>query len=429
MKHACNLLFAAFIFCNANSQQLTPIEAKIVAEVQSNHAANLRLLEEIVNINSGSLNIAGVKAVGERLASEYRKIGFTTEWVSLPDSLKRAGHLVAYRKGNKGKRLLLLGHLDTVFEPDMESNPFRVVSDSTATGQGVVDMKGGNVMMLAICQALYNLKLIEDATIICYYTGDEESTGHPEWLSREDMIARAKQSDISLGFETAQGFNTVAIGRRGSSHWKLNTTGVQSHSAGMFSATSSYGAIYEASRILNEFREKLSGEKYLTFSPGVIAGGTELNSDDKNYRATVSGKTNIIAPSAVVHGDLRFLGELQKENARNKMRAIVANNLQGTKAQIEFYDGFPSMEPKPGNVKLVEMLNQISLDMGLGAVKAGDPGSRGAGDISWIAEYVDCIDGIGASGGGAHAPGEIINLKQLPLLTQRAAILVYRLTR
>jgi glutamate carboxypeptidase len=311
----------------------------------------------------------------------------------------------------------------------MDANPFRMITDSTATGQGVVDMKGGNVMMLAICQALYNLKLIEDATIVCYYTGDEESTGHPEWLSRADMIARAKQSDISLGFETAQGFNTVAIGRRGSSHWKLNTTGVQSHSAGMFSANGSYGAIYEASRILNEFREKLSGEKYLTFSPGVIAGGTELNSDDKNFRATVSGKTNIIAPSAVVHGDLRFLGEAQKENARKNMRAIVANNLKGTKAQIEFYDGFPSMEPKPGNVKLVDILNQISLDMGLGAVKAGDPGSRGAGDISWIAQYVDCIDGIGASGGGAHAPGEIINLKQLPLLTQRAAILVYRLTR
>jgi len=87
------------------------------------------------------------------------------------------------------------------------------------------------------------------------------------------------------------------------------------------------------------------------------------------------------------------------------------------------------MEPKPGNLQLVQQLNDVSMAMGLGPVKAGDPGSRGAGDISWVAQYVDCIDGLGASGGGAHAPGETINMKELPRLTERAAVLVYRLTR
>ncbi|MCU0395368.1 MAG: M20/M25/M40 family metallo-hydrolase [Chitinophagaceae bacterium] len=425
------LLTAFAIFCTSvlTAQTLSAEENRIIAEVRRHHAANLELLKEIVNINSGSLNIAGVKAVGERLAQEYRKIGFHTEWISLPDSVKRAGHLVAWRKGQKGKRVMMIGHLDTVFEPDMEANPFRLLNDSLATGQGVVDMKGGNVMMLAICQALHNLKLIDDATIVCYYTGDEESTGEPEWLSRQDFIARAKTCDIALGFETAQNFNTVAVGRRGSSSWKLTTEGRQSHSAGMFGPNASYGAIYEAARILTEIRRQLEGEKYLTISPGVIAGGTELNSDDKNFRASVSGKTNIIAPAAVVHGDLRFLGEAQKQAAREKMKAIAASSLRGTRAQFEFYDGFPSMEPKPGNYALVKTLNDISLAMGLGEVKAGDPGSRGAGDISWVAEYVDCLDGLGASGGGAHAPGEVINLKELPRLTERAALLLYRLTR
>ncbi|MCA0380686.1 MAG: M20/M25/M40 family metallo-hydrolase [Bacteroidetes bacterium] len=429
MKSFFFLMLLAAAAVATQAQSLTATEQKIVAEVQRQHAANVELLKETVNINSGSLNIAGVKAVGEKLAAAYRKIGFTTEWISLPDSLKRAGHLVAYRKGKKGKRILMIGHLDTVFEPDMEANPFRMINDSTATGQGVVDMKGGNVMMLAICQALANLNLIDDATIVCYYTGDEESTGSPEWVSRQDFIARAKASDIALGFETAQNFSTVAIGRRGSSSWKLTVQGKQSHSAGMFGANGSYGAIYEAARILTEFRQKLEGEKYLTFSPGVIAGGTELNTNDEAFRATVSGKTNIIAPATVVYGDLRFLGEQQKANARNNMRQIVVNNLRGTAAQIEFYDGFPSMEPKPGNLQLVQQLNDVSMAMGLGPVKAGDPGSRGAGDISWVAQYVDCIDGLGASGGGAHAPGEIINMKELPRLTERAAVLVYRLTR
>lgn len=415
--------------CAANGQGISSTEQKIVDEVAKNHKASLKLLEEIVNINSGSLNTSGVRQVGEKLADEFRKIGFSTEWVKLPDSMKRAGHLVAWRKGKKGKRIIMVGHLDTVFEPDMDANPFRILNDSTATGQGVVDMKSGDVMMLAICQALHKLRLIDDASIICYFTGDEESTGKPEDISREDFIRRAKDCDIALGFETAQGFSTVATGRRGSSQWKLTVTGEQAHSAGMFGPNTSYGANYEVSRILNEIRTTLGNEKYLTISPGVMAGGTELNYDPKKYGGSVSGKTNIIAPHAIVQGDLRFLGEAQKLNARNKMKEIAANGLRGTGAQFEFYDGFPSMEPKPGNVALVTELSRLSTEMGLGTVKAGDPGSRGAGDISWIASYVDCIDGLGASGGGAHAPGEIIKLNEWQKLTERAAVFVYRLTR
>jgi glutamate carboxypeptidase len=411
------------------SQSLSTTEKNITAQVAKNHAANLKLLEEIVNINSGSLNTTGVRQVGEKLAVEFRKIGFTTEWVKLPDALKRAGHLVAYRKGKKGKRIMMEGHLDTVFEPDMEANPYRVLNDSTATGQGVVDMKAGAVMMLAVCQALYQLRLIEDATIVCYFTGDEESTGKPEIVSRQDFIDRAKESDIALGFETAQGFNTVAVGRRGSSSWKLKVTGEQAHSAGMFGPRTSYGANYETARILNDIRTTLEGEKYLTISPGIMAGGTELNYNPEAYGGKVSGKTNIIAPAAVVQGDLRFLGEAQKENARNKMKEIATKNLRGTSAIFTFYDGFPSMDPKPGNYELVSQLNKLSLDMGLGEVKAGDPGSRGAGDISWIAQYVDCLDGLGPSGGGAHAPGERLMLNELQKLTERAALFVYRLTR
>lgn len=429
MKKVLSIIITLLLVSVGYAQGISSTEQKIVTEIAKNHAANLNLLKEIVNINSGSLNVDGVRQVGERLAVEFRKIGFNTEWVKLPDSMKRAGHLVAWRKGKKGKRIMMEGHLDTVFEPDMDANPFRILNDSTATGQGIVDMKSGDVMMLAICQALHNLGLIDDASIICYFTGDEESTGKPEDVSRLDFITRAKECDIALGFETAQGFSTIATGRRGSSQWKLTVTGEQSHSAGMFGPRTSFGANYEVSRILNEIRTTLGNEEYLTISPGVMAGGTELNYDPKKYGGSVSGKTNIIAPHAIVQGDLRFLGEAQKEKARKKMQEIAANGLRGTSARFEFYDGFPSMEPKPGNMALVAELNKLSLDMGLGPVRAGDPGSRGAGDISWIASYLDCIDGLGASGGGAHAPGETMKLNEWQKLTERAAVFVYRLTR
>jgi glutamate carboxypeptidase len=87
------------------------------------------------------------------------------------------------------------------------------------------------------------------------------------------------------------------------------------------------------------------------------------------------------------------------------------------------------MEPTAGNYNLVSYLDKITRDMGIGATLAGDPGARGAGDISDIAKYVDCLDGLGASGSGAHKPGEVINLKELPLLIQRAALMIYRLSR
>ncbi|MCW3114475.1 MAG: peptidase, partial [Segetibacter sp.] len=78
---------------------------------------------------------------------------------------------------------------------------------------------------------------------------------------------------------------------------------------------------------------------------------------------------------------------------------------------------------------LVQILNKVSTDLHIGRVRAGDPGWRGAGDISYVAKYVDGLDGLGASGIGSHAPGETINLKEFPLLIQRAAIFIYRLTR
>jgi glutamate carboxypeptidase len=209
----------------------------------------------------------------------------------------------------------------------------------------------------------------------------------------------------------------------------LEVFGKQAHSSGIFSESGGYGAIYEAARIINEFRTSLSTEKYLTFNPGMIAGGAEVNYYEDKASADIIGKDNIITPTAIVHGDLRFLTAAQKENARTKMKSIVANHLPGTKAKITFYDGIPSMAPTEGNNRLLSLINQISTDLGMGQTKAGDPGARGAGDISYVAEFLDCIDGLGSIGGGAHAPGETIHLKTIPFLSKRAAMIINRLVQ
>ena len=423
------LLFIYFtIVITAHTQPLTITEQQILQKVDADYASSIQLLKESVNINSGTYNSNGIKKVGDLYGKELAALGFTLEWIALPDSLKRAGHLVAWRKGKKGKKLFLIGHLDTVFEPDMPPNPFTMLTDTTATGQGVNDMKGGDVLVIAALKALYKLGLLDEVSITVYFTGDEENAGHPRAISRGDFIERAKQHDIALAFESAAGLHTVATARRGASEWRLEVEGKQAHSSGVF-GKAGYGAIYEASRIINEFREKLSNEQFLTFNPGLIIGGSEVQYDTAAQQGEVLGKTNIISPKTVVIGDLRFLTETQKEKTRAAMREIVSQNLPGTKASIHFKDGIPSMPPTSGNEALVKTLNEISKALGYGEVKAGDPGSRGAGDISYVANYLDCLDGLGASGTGAHAPGEIINLKEYPQLIKRTALLIYRLTR
>ena len=387
-----------------------------------------QLLEQVVNINSGTLNVAGVRQVGAVFQKEFDALGFKTEWVAMPASMQRAGHLVARHSGTKGKRLFLIGHLDTVFELDMPFTKFTRLNDSTATGQGVNDMKGGDVVIVAALQALQANGLLKNTSITAYFTGDEERGGQgPE--SRADFIAKAQEAQVALAFETATNLNIVATARRGSSTWQLKTFGKAAHSSGIFKPAVGYGAIYEAARILNSFRETLSQEQNLTFNPGLMVGGSEVSYDETKARGEVVGKTNIIAPTATVIGDLRFLTEVQKEAARNKMRAIVAQSLAGTRAEITFTDGLPGMAPTPGNQKLAALADQASRDLGYGPVTTSDPGSRGAGDISYVAQYLDCLDGLGASGKGAHAAGETINMKDFPKLVERAALMIYRLTR
>lgn len=428
MKKTLYIFLFLLIVVTSYTQSLSKAEQQIIKNIDADMAATFQLLKESVNINSGTFNIKGIKKTGELYGKELSLLGFTVEWIPMPDSLQRAGHLVAYRKGKKGKKLFLIGHLDTVFEPDMPPNPFTILKDSTATGQGIVDMKGGDVLVIAALKALHKQNLLNDVTITVYFTGDEENAGEPRNISRRDFIERAKQHDIALGFEGAAGLNTVVTARRGSSEWKLEVGAKQAHSSGVF-GTAGYGAIYEAARIIDAFREKLGKQQYLTFNPGLFIGGSEVNYDDAAQKGEVSGKTNIISPKTVVIGDLRFLSEQQKEKARAAMRQIVSQHLAGSKATISFKDGIPSMPPTPGNSALVKVISDVSMTLGYGKVKAGDPGSRGAGDISYVANYLDCLDGLGASGKGSHAPGEIINLKEYPKLIKRTALLIYRLTR
>jgi len=410
------------------AQKLSRIEKKIVKKVNSYEQEAIDFLEKVVNINSGTMNLEGVKAVGQEFNDAFQTIDFDTRWVEMPDEMNRAGHLFASINGNKGKKLLLIGHLDTVFEAD---SPFQTFErkDSIAYAPGGNDMKGGDVVVLYALKALHELNLLKDASITVAFTGDEERTGKPLSISRKDLIDAAKASDIALGFETATGFNNATIARRGASGWKVETAGKRAHSSGVFSERTGAGAIFEMGRILHQFYEEVRGEEYLTFNPGNLLGGTFVDYAPLKSSGSAYGKTNVVAQTAVVHGGLRFISEAQRENARAKMRAIVANHLPSTNATITFTDSYPAMGPTIENKALLKQLSDVSEALGFGEVAAYDPGRRGAADISFVADYVKGLDGLGSMGSGAHTPQETVNLKTFNDLIQRTAVFLYRLTR
>lgn len=420
-------LFAVLLLTGVNAQKLSKNEKRIVKSIEKNNAEAISFLEKVVNINSGTLNLKGVEKVGKEFATAFTDIGFESTWIPMPEEMNRAGHLFAEVKGTKGKKLLLIGHLDTVFEEDSPFQTFETVNDSIAHAPGGNDMKGGNVIVLYALKALQQNGLLDDAQIIVAFTGDEESTGSPLEKSRHDLIEAAKRSDIGLGFENSTGFNYATVARRGSSGWKVEVEGKRAHSSGIFSDDTGAGAIFEMSRILNGFYTDVKGEDLLTFNPGTLVGGTFVEFDEMSSKGTVFGKTNVVAQKAEVRGDLRFISEEQKERAREKMRAIVADNLPQTSATVTFKDSYPAMQPTEGNKALLEKLNEVSLDLKQGEVLAYDPGKRGAADTSFVAEYVDCLDGLGTMGNAAHTPEETVNLNTIEALTKRTALLIYRL--
>ena len=414
----------------ARADGLDPTEQKIVAEVRAHAPQALALLEQSVRINSGTMNVRGVRDVGQLFRKEFDALGFATRWIDLPPAMGRAGHLVAAREGNRGKRVLLLGHLDTVFEPGA-AVPMWERQGDRVRGQGVSDMKGGDVIVIEALRALHRAGVLDGARIAVMFTGDEEEAGEPTSVSRGDMQALAKRSDVALSFESSitdsKGQTTATVGRRATATWELNVRGRQGHSMAVFGANG-YGAIYEATRILDGFRRDVA-EPGLTFNPGVILGGTDVAYDDAGARGTAFGKTNVIANAAVVKGDLRYLDYAQRDRAHARMREIVAHNLPGTNATIAFQDAYPPMAVTPGNLKLLDLYARASQDAGLGPVVALPAEARGAGDIQFVAPLVDSLDGLGASGTGAHSPNEDLDVGSIERGAVRAALLIYRLTR
>ena len=410
--------------------KLSKAESGMAKTVTAEQGRSLALLEKLVNQNSGSLNLEGVEKVGAMMRAELEPLGFKVEWKPMTDT-GRAGHLIATHVGRPDtKRLLLIAHLDTVFEPDSPFQKFTRKGDM-GEGPGAGDDKGGMVVIVAALRAMQAAGTLKGANIEIHMTGDEEDAGSPIEKARADLIAAGKRSDVALDFEGLVrdgGADMGSVARRSSDSWTVTATGKSAHSSGIFSAAAGDGAIYELTRILYRFRTELP-EPNLTFNVGLIAGGQQAELDAGGIRATVTGKTNIIAPIAVARGDLRALSPEQIERVKAKMTAIVAGHAPGTDAKISFDPGgYPSMAPTDGNRVLLSKLNGVNRDLGLPEMAPLDPLKRGAGDISFVAADVDGLAGLGPYSTGDHAPGEAVDFPSIARQATRAALFMSRLS-
>ena len=427
------IAFLLLIVPAAAGAQLSGPERRAVQIVEQEKERSIALIERLVNQNSGTLNLAGVRAVGEMLRPEFESLGMEVRWVDMAET-GRAGHLIAtHRNRTRGasKHILLIGHIDTVFEP---SSPFQrfVRNGERATGPGTSDMKGGVVVTIAALRALHQTGLLQRMDVTVVLTGDEERPGAPISVARRDLIAAAQEADYALEYEglaqsDGRDFGTVA--RRSSNHWTLTTRGRTGHSSRVFSDQLGYGAIYEMARVLDTFRRELP-EANLTFNVGVMAGGTPAAIDEQGLNVTATGKTNVVADSAVARGDIRSLTPEQDARIRARMQEIVRQHLPQTSAELEFGDtGYPAMAPSEANVALLGRLNEVNRLLGYPEMPPYDPALRGAADSGFVAAHVATIGGLGLGGGGAHAEGEWADLSTLTRQAARSAILLNRLSR
>ncbi len=409
--------------------QLSETEKQLSETAEKNNDEALDLLKEILSINSGTMNFEGVRKVGDVLRKEFDDLGFQTSWED-GKPFNRAGHLVAKHLGSESApKLLLIGHLDTVFEKDSPFQDMTMIDKNTMKAPGIADMKGGDVIIIQALKALQQNNLLKDMNIWVVMTGDEEYSGAPLNLSKKVLIDAAKWADIAIGFENGDGNPATAnISRRGSIKWELKTKGNPAHSSQIFREDVGAGAIFEASRILNAFYEELRSEEFLTFNPGMIIGGTTLEHDSENKSGNAFGKDNVVSKEVIVSGDLRGLSPEQVERVKKKMQGIVSQHRPQTKAKLTFFDGYPPMAPTNGNRTLLNIYSKVSVDLGLGKVEAVNPLKAGAADVSFTADYVDmAIDALGMSGADDHTVNETGYLPALLTQTQRAAVLLYRL--
>ncbi len=375
-------------------------------------------LKNIVNIDSGTFTKAGVNRVGAYLQERFQAFGFSTRF----DPQENYGnHLIATHAGQsaQGPRILLIGHIDTVFpEGEAQRRPFTISERERsaspqdngkriATGPGILDMKSGVLI------GIYGLHLLiesqettyQSVTFVC---NSDEEVGSPSSTPLIKELAR--QADAVLVLEPGRTENTVVSSRKGVGKYRVEVRGISSH-AGV-EPKRGRNAILELSYQVQGMQALNDTIPGATLNVGIIAGGE---------------RTNVVPDYAYCDMDIRVSDSTGFEALEAAMRRVASKTvLQGTTITLTGSLWHHPFERTKGNAQLVQLVKEAGKELGL---KIEDVGSGGGSDANTTAAMgIPTLDGLGAGGGLAHNPGEFIELDYLPTRIALLAGLVRKIS-
>lgn len=356
----------------------------------------IAFLEEIVNIDSGTFDKEGVDRVGKLLAERLAALDFSIERIPQENF---GDHIIGVKPGKGEKRLLCLGHMDTVFpNGTAASRPFRI-EGGRAYGPGVLDMKGGIVCLLYALEALKATgHPAYDSVAIHVVFNSEEEIGSP--TSREIISDHARQAHTALVFEPAREGGEYVVQRKAVGKYTLTVLGRAAHSGVQPErGRSAIGEMAHKVIALHALTDFTIGT---TVNVGVIRGGERFN---------------VVADEAYAEIDLRAMGSTDAERADERIRAIaMSRHIPDTQGELTGGIVFPPMEQSPEANRLFGAVQEAGRALGLDlrGVSTG-----GGSDGNYASQFAPTVDGMGPQGSEAHSDREFI---ELPTLIERSKV-------
>ncbi len=369
--------------------ELEGLRAAIAADLPE-YLANL---ERLVNIDCGSYTPAGVNEVGRWAGDFLEELGAAVEY--RPDPEDRLGDTVVatFRGQDGGPRVLLIGHLDTVFDPGTASlRPFRL-EDGIAYGPGVTDMKSGLLGGLYALKALIGERGGLPFERLVFVANPDEEIGSPS--STPHIRAIAAEVDVALVLECARANGDIVSSRKGILDMRLHVLGRAAH-AGV-EPEKGRSAILEAARIVTDLHELNGRWPGVTVNVGVIGGGT---------------RPNVVPERCSLEVDVRATTRDALEEAEAEIRRLAeAAEVEDTTVEFETMARWWPMEKLERSGRLVQRAQAVALGLGF---EVRDAATGGASDANTTAGMgVPSLDGLGPIGGNDHSPAEYLDVESI----------------
>lgn len=358
-------------------------DSALLARAGQHQPAALALLEQLVNIDSGTFSGPGLDAVGALASKELARLGFRIE--TFPATPALGSNVVATLDGRGKGRILLVAHMDTVFgDGTARAHRFRI-DGKRAYGPGIMDDKGGIVIGIHAV-ALLREAGFEDFKRITVLLNTNEETGSHGTRALIERLSKAH--DVVFNLEPGRPADGLVVSRKGSGDIELKVTGKASH-AGV-APKQGINAVLEASHQVVQLSNLGDDAKQTTVNWTVARGGE---------------RSNVIPDGASAQADVRVMQPEEFDRVERDMRRIAAKQLvPDAKVDIALKRSFPPMPPSPVTDALARKASNIYGELGR---KLTLESSGGAADSSLVfAAGVPTIDGLGIVGGGIHTADE-----------------------